>query len=169
MQKSASETTANRTRMIVTVTLLCGLLLPVAVGIAARYRLEQMGVPVVSWSRGVQLMIPLALFFAVPFGALAYFLHRVLSRQDAGDPAQVRKSRYMAVGSILGTLVAAGWQMWGMLLYHGPGGMAEVVTMTLMMFPFTLPVLLIYCVVGAALGGMAGLVVWTMLGKPGGT
>ncbi|MFC2967635.1 hypothetical protein [Acidimangrovimonas pyrenivorans] len=114
----------------------------------------------VTWQRGAMLILPLAQWAETPYLVLAYIVRRGLRRVPPGDAAGVAKWRLVSLGAFAGVLVAVGGQLFGMLGYHGPGGFAEVVIMTLAMWMFTIPYLLLWSAGGAALGGALGWGLW---------
>jgi hypothetical protein len=129
-------------------------------GLYARSSLQANGVEVVSIERGIELLIPLAIWAEPAFFVVAIVTHRRLRNMVAADPGSFRKGMLMGLGAFTGLVLSHGWLALGMLLYAGPGGFAEVVYMTLAMWMISIPYLIMLTGVAALFG--AGLV-WLLL------
>lgn len=147
-------------RLLVSTIVIGGLLLTVAVGIIARITLEARGVSVVSWSRGIQLMIPLAIFFEIPFVVLAIYVHRKLKSALAENPEQLSMRLHMYVGAFLGLFVYQGFSLFGLTTYSGPGGFANAVILMLGMWMITVPYMLALGGGASVVGGFFGWLLW---------
>ncbi len=137
-----------------------GLILTPLVGLAARQTLAARGVPVVDLSRGAALILPLALFFEVPFVILAMIVRRLLRKIARTGPGALTKWLYMSGGSFAGMLAVIAYSQFDMFLYSGPGGFGEVVGMMLALWMLTLPSVLAIGAVGAAVGAVLGQLAW---------
>lgn len=139
--------------------LLTGLLLPAALGIAIWLVLAAMGVRVVDPASGLALaVVPLTLFFLIPYFILAVLVRAVLIKKHARGPLPFRKWRHVGFGAYVGaTVVSVG--LLGSLLPD-----FEAASMVAAMWPLTLPFVLLYELGGAVLGGAFGWLVWKVRG-----
>ncbi|MBT8409762.1 MAG: hypothetical protein KJN93_09065 [Alphaproteobacteria bacterium] len=145
--------------MIVAI-LIVGLLLPVFAGVIARSVLQVRGVSVVSWTEGAALLVPLAIWAAIPFAALAFVLRRMLRDVAAKRPELMPAWISTAIGAALGLVAFQGYTLFDMMTYSGPGGFAEVVSMTLVLWMLTVPFALAMGAIAAGVGGVLGRLVW---------
>ena len=147
-----------------------------ALGLLGREILVSQGVSVVQWAEAKQLFIPYALFHIVPvlvysllirrafFQAIddettnfsAYLLRVVDPSVEIGKSSGFTKLVYAVVGSCVCVLLLQSISVLLGTLATGPGGFAELVAMTLGMFPLTLGYLLIITLVAAGVGGLLG-------------
>lgn len=140
-----------------------GLVLTPLVGLVARQTLAARGIAVVDLPRGAALVLPMTLFFEVPFVALALIVRRQLLRTAAQDPDALPRWLCICSGAFAGLVAAIGYFQFDMFLYSGPGGFAEVVGMTLVLWMITLPSFLAIGAVGAGVGAVLGQIVWRVL------
>lgn len=148
-----------------------GLAVTICLGIAARMILQARGIDVVDWSRGIQLFVPFAIWAMVPYVILGWLApkaaHRLIDRpmttpavfgKAVSDRIEGRQALGPAdrvpvlVGGFLGFALMHAWRVLGLLTYSGPGGFAEAVIMVIVMSPLTVPLLTLWCALGA-LGG----------------
>ena len=145
-------------------------------GVLGREILISQGVPVVQWAEAKQLFIPFALFHLVPVLLYSFLIRRAcfqsfddeLTKFSAYllrvvDPSvDIKKSGdftkmvYAVFGSCVCVLLLQSISLFVGTLATGPGGFAEVVIMTLAMFPLTLGYLLVISLVAAGVGGLVG-------------
>jgi hypothetical protein len=121
---------------------------------------EVRGIPVVTIDRGIELIVPITLFAEVPFVILALIVKRILSSVALHDPRSLPGWISVSAGAFLGLAAAIGYKLYGLMLYDGPGGFAEVVGMMLALWIFTLPMLLVLSAAGVVVGGLAGAILW---------
>jgi len=142
------------------VTWLSGPVLMALYGVAARAILLGRGVEVVSWERGVELLLPFALWAEPPFLVVAVMTRKRLRQLISRDPGAFRTGMAMALGAYSGLVLSHGFIVTGLLLYEGPGGLAEAVYMFMALWMITIPYMIAVTGVGALVG--AGLV-WVLL------
>ena len=130
-------------------------------GVYAKVSLEAAGVPTVPWARGIQLIISIALWAETPYLALLVLGRWRFRKIDPANREDVAKARAILAGSWLGVCVLMGIVLGGLFTYSGPGGFAEAVSMVLFLAPITVPSLILQAGIGAAIGGMLGLAVWS--------
>ena len=147
------------------VTWLSGPVLLALYGVYARSALQAQGVEVVSWQRGVDLLIPLAIWAEPAFFVVAIVTRKRLHTMVEADPGSFRKGMFMGLGAFTGLVLAHGWFILGMLLYSGPGGLAEAVYMTLALWMLTVPYLIILTGVAALAGAGLVWVLFRILGR----
>ncbi|TDK47469.1 hypothetical protein [Antarcticimicrobium luteum] len=139
-----------------------GLILTPLVGLAARQTLAARGIPVVGLSRGVSLILPVTLFFEVPFVILAAIVRRLLRKTVRQQPEALTRWLYMSAGSFAGMLATIAYSQFDMFLYSGPGGFGEVVGMMLALWMLTLPSFLAIGAAGAGVGAVVGQLLWRL-------
>lgn|GEM_PF-6421534 len=139
--------------------LIGGLIRTTLVGLAARRALAARGVAVVDLSRGAVMILPVTLFFGVPFVLLTMIVRRLLRKTFRQQPEALTKWLYMSGGAFAGMLVAIAYSQFDMFLYSGPGGFGEVVGMVLALWMLTLPSFLAIGAVGAGVGTVLGQLV----------
>ncbi|SFJ38021.1 hypothetical protein [Celeribacter neptunius] len=142
------------TRLFVHFIWLSGIFLTLGLGVLARETLMARGIEVVSVERGAKLLLPYALWADAPFIVLAFMVRTRLRRALRECPEDTRRLFTIAIGSYLGTAVVHGVVQFQGLVYTGPGGFAEMVTMMILMSPLTIPGLVLTCAIGAAFGGL---------------
>lgn len=140
--------------------LLTGLLLPALLGIAIWLVLAVMGVRVVDPATGLALaVVPLTLFFLIPYFILAVLVRAVLIKKHARGPLPFRKWRHIALGAYAGATVISV----GLLASLLPD--FEAASMVAVMWPLTLPFVLLYELGGMVLGAAFGWLVWKVRGR----
>jgi len=144
-----------------------GLILTPLVGLAARQALAARGIAVVDLSRGASLIVPITLFFEVPFVILAAILRRLLRKTVRTEPEALRKWLYTSWGAFAGMAAALGYVQYDTFLYSGPGGFAEVVGMMMALWMLTLPAFLAIGAVGAGVGAVLGQLLWRLRARDG--
>lgn len=147
---------SRSSRMLVRATWITGLILPSLVGLIAMGILQSRGIPVVSLGEGLRLVIPFTLFVSWPFAILAWVLNRIFTSLPASDRGLWVGWNIVAAGAFLGLSVALGYYIIEPMLYSGPGGFAEVVSMMVLMWMITLPLLLAISIGGVVSGGVIG-------------
>lgn len=156
--------------LILSVPLFAGL------GLLGRQTLVRSGVEVVPWAQASPLFIMFALFHMVPvllYTSLirraclqafrdeltplsAYLLRQVDPTIDPREAGQFRRLLFAVTGSCLCLLLVVSMSLFGGVVAIGPGGFAELVFMTLLMFPLTLGYLFLLSLVAAGFGGLVG-------------
>lgn len=137
------------------ITWLSGPVLLALYGLYARAALQGSGVEVVSWDRGIELLIPLAIWAQPSFFVVAIVTRRRLRRMVAADPGSFRMGMLMGLGAFAGLIVAHGWFTLGLLLYSGPGGLAEAVYMILALWIISVPYMIMVTGFAALVGAGA--------------
>lgn len=154
-----------------------------AAGVAGRQILKADGVPVLSWRDGMALFVPLALFHLLPVLIYTAMIRRACLRAFRGEGRGI--SRYLlaviagsvsaereeefpdllyaVTGACVALVAFAGVSVFGAVLYSGPGGLAEVVMMTLGMLPLTLGYVMLLGLVSLGAGGLLGIVLRRLL------
>ncbi|MGI3185660.1 hypothetical protein [Nioella aestuarii] len=141
------------------VTWLSGPALLPLYGLYARASLQARGVEVVSLARGIELLVPLAIWAQPAFFVVAIITRNRIRKMASADPGAFRLGIYMGLGAYAGLVLAHGWFMLAMLLYDGPGGAAEAVYMIIALWMISIPYMIMITGFAALVG--AGLV-WVL-------
>lgn len=151
-----ADDTGRSGRKLVHAIWIVGLLVPGAIGLAAKFVLDSRGVPTVSLVRGFELIFPLTLFTEIPFVILSLIARAILRRPSPMDRETRIGLNLVIGGALAGLVLAVGGYLLEPMLYAGPGGLAEVVGMMLALWPITLPFLFLWSAVGIIGGGIIG-------------
>lgn len=174
-------------RLIAHLTWLGGLGAIYATGGLVWITLQSAGVSMVSWSRGVSLFIPVALFHAVPLILLAlveisackaairgrkskwreYVLAVLVPAVSVAEPKDAGRLWAALSGAGLLSVVWVCYSLFTLASYQGPGGFAEAVIMTLALFPLTLGALMLHVALAAAIGGALGSGIYVLVRRRG--
>jgi len=153
---SAKRYPSRSTRMLVRAIWITGLVLPILTGLIAMFILQSRGIPTVGLSDGFGFVIPLTIFFGWPFAIFAWIAIKIFKSVSADDRSLWVGWSIVLTGALLGLTIAVGSSMIEPMLYHGPGGFAEAISMMMMLWMFTLPVLLAWSIGGVIIGGIIG-------------
>ncbi|WP_127904089.1 hypothetical protein [Solirhodobacter olei] len=148
-------------RVLIHAIWISGLALPALMGVVARETLRAQNVSVVTLPDGLALILPLSVWFEIPFLVLALITRWLLARTIQRRPQRFSFWLTALIGAFLAMAAFDGYSLFNMLMYQGPGGLAEAVSMTLALWMLTVPFLLIQSG-GAALAGGAivSLALW---------
>ena len=134
--------------------LLTGLLLPAVLGVVIRTILQIQGIGVVGLAEGAAGVIPLTLFFLIPYFLLAMLIRRVLVKMHARGAVPFRRWWYVSVGAFIGMTLASISLLSTMLPDY------EAMTMVVFLWPLTFPFMLVFEVGGVLAGGVLGWIAW---------
>jgi hypothetical protein len=147
---------SGTSKILVQAIWITGLVLPSLTGLLAIGILQSRGISTVSLSRGFALIVPLTLFVEIPFAILAWVMHQIFKNVPADDRGLWMGWNIVSAGALFGLVVAVMSCIIEPMLYHGPGGFAEAVSMMMMLWMITLPVLLVWSIGGVIAGGFLG-------------
>ncbi len=147
---------SRSSRMLVRAIWITGLILPSMMGLVAISILQFRGIPTVGLSKGFGLTIPLTLFVAWPFAILAWIVSRIFKSVPADDRGLWIGWNIVSAAALLGLTIAVGSYIVEPMLYDGPGGFPEAVSMMMVLWMITLPVLLVWSIGGVMAGGILG-------------
>ncbi|MCA0044470.1 hypothetical protein [Celeribacter litoreus] len=145
-------------RLIVNGIWISGFLITAIVGVVAREVLISQGRGVVTIERGIELLIPFAIWSNIPFFPLALIVRWRLKKTLATRPKDYLRIVYIALGAWAGAAIVHGLSLYGSMTYSGPGGFAEVVSMMIVLSIITVPAMILYYGGGAVVGALVGAV-----------
>lgn len=191
MTKAAlsKETCLRWIRILAHGTWMFGIVWVAILGIAVWNYLEIQGVDLMPLSSAIKLYIPLGLLSLAPLVILAYLLIRSVKQSFVGtagslsryflavvatsvtiqNPADFPRLIATSLGACVAAYVPITLMLVSMASYTGPGGFAEAVIMTLVMWPIMIGYLLLQTLIAAAIGGWVFSMLYTRLSKLKGT
>lgn len=139
--------------------LLTGGLLPAILGGVVWTILLIMGVGVVDLTQGAAGVLPLTLFFLIPYLVLALLTRRVLVRMQARGTLPFRRWWHFCLGAYVGMTLVSIFVLVTLLPDY------ESMTMVTFMWPLTLPFILVCDLGGVLVGAILGWIVWRVRRK----
>jgi hypothetical protein len=130
-----------------------GLFLPSIQGLFARAILQSRGVPTVSLIEGFQLIVPVTAISLIPFAILAVIVRRILIGFRRADRWLWLGWNIVSAGALVGLFAAVSVYLLEPMLSRS---FLEAISMMMMLWFVTLPVLIAYAVGGAFVGGALG-------------
>ena len=131
-----------------------GLLLPAILGLIIRAILAAKGIEVVSLSQGLEWVIPLTLFFLVPFVLYGLATNFFLSKAVRGTLAELQKKSHICVGGFMGMSMSLGYLL--IIILQSIEGIAHAVAF----FPFLIIGIILWASGGILAGFILGWAVW---------
>lgn len=146
-------------RRLFSLMLLTGALLPSILGIAVWTMLRIRGVGVVGLAQGAAGVLPLTLFFLIPYLVLGMLAYRVLVRMHARGAPPFRRWWHISLGAYGGMTLVGIFLLVTLLPDY------EAMTMVVFMWPLTLPFILVFELGGVLAGGALGWIAWRVRRK----